>query len=61
MLDIAIVFILGICHIDVFGIASATGIKGSTYNCANFSIATDSGVLYSFIDPATYCSFDDFD
>jgi hypothetical protein len=47
-------------HIDVFDIASATDISGSTYDCTNCSIATDAGVLNAAITPATYCSFIDF-
>lgn len=47
-------------HIDVFDIASATDIKGSTYDCTNCSIASAKGVLKSGITPATYCSFIDF-
>jgi hypothetical protein len=48
-------------HIDVFDIATATDIKGSTYDCANCSIASeDLGVLKAGITPATYCSFIDF-
>lgn len=48
-------------HIDVFDIATATDIKGNTYDCANCSIASeDLGVLKAGITPATYCSFIDF-
>lgn len=61
VLDIAIVFTLGTCHIDVFGIASATSTNGSNYDCANFSFALDAGMLNSVITPANYCSSIDFD
>jgi hypothetical protein len=47
-------------HIDIFDIASATDIKGSTYDCSNCFIASSDGVLKSGITPATYCSFIDF-
>jgi hypothetical protein len=47
-------------HVDVFDIASATDIKGATYDCTTCSIASDDGVLKSGITPATYCSFLDF-
>jgi hypothetical protein len=47
-------------HIDVSDIASATDIKGSTYDCSNCSIASSAGVLKSGITPATYCAFIDF-
>jgi hypothetical protein len=47
-------------HIDIFDISRATDIKGSTYDCANCSIASDAGVLKTGITPATYCSFIDF-
>lgn len=44
--------LLSVCfHANIFGIASATGAKGSTYDCANFSIATDAGVVKSVITP----------
>ena len=48
-------------HIDVFDIATATDIKGNTYDCATCAIASeDLGVLETGITPATYCSFIDF-
>ena len=48
-------------HIDVFDIATATDIKGNTYDCTTCAIASeDLGVLAAGITPATYCSFIDF-
>jgi hypothetical protein len=48
-------------HIDIFDIATATDIKGNTYDCATCAIASeDLGVLKTGITPATYCSFIDF-
>lgn len=47
-------------HADIFDISSATNIAGSTYDCANCSVASLDGVLDKAITPATYCSFLDF-
>ena len=47
-------------HVDIFDIDSATDIKGDTYDCATCAIASSGGKLKSRIQPATYCSFLDF-
>lgn len=47
-------------HIDVFDIASATDIKGGTYDGPTSAIASSAGVLKAGITPATYCPFIDF-
>lgn len=45
--------------IDIFDISSATDIKGSTYDCADCSVAAPAGLLKADITPARYCSFID--
>lgn len=47
-------------HIDIFDISNATDIAGATYDAFNASIASSKGVLKSAVQPATYCSFLDF-
>jgi len=47
-------------HIDVFDISNATDIAGATYDAFNASIASSKGVLKTDVQPATYCSFLDF-
>lgn len=46
-------------HADIFDISGATNIKGAKYDCANCTVAPG-GVLDPSINPATYCSFLDY-
>ncbi|KAG9732330.1 3-phytase, partial [Aureobasidium melanogenum] len=47
-------------HIDIFDISNATNIASATYDAFNASVASSKGVLNSNVQPATYCSFLDF-
>lgn len=47
-------------HIDIFDISNATNIAGVTYDAFNASVASSKGVLSSAVQPASYCSFLDF-
>jgi hypothetical protein len=47
-------------HIDIFDISNATNIASPTYDAFNASIASSKGKLNANIQPATYCSFLDF-
>ncbi|KAH0411448.1 3-phytase, partial [Aureobasidium melanogenum] len=47
-------------HIDIFDISNATNIADATYDAFNASVASSKGVLDTNVQPATYCSFLDF-
>jgi hypothetical protein len=47
-------------HIDIFDISNATNIASATYDAFNASIASPKGKLNVNIQPASYCSFLDF-
>ncbi|KEQ58327.1 3-phytase [Aureobasidium melanogenum CBS 110374] len=47
-------------HLDIFDISNATNIASATYDAFNASIASSKGVLNTNIQPATYCTFLDF-
>ncbi|KAI4717773.1 outer membrane autotransporter [Aureobasidium sp. EXF-10727] len=47
-------------HIDIFDISNATNIAGAANDAFNASIASSKGKLNANVQPATYCSFLDF-